>query len=79
MGYYLRDIIVVFSCVVILFVQAKIEITKVERTIDLTSQLAKVNSQITLHNKGQSDITSFNVAIEEDQFKFLSFLEVTVS
>lgn len=59
------------------YVQAELVISNVDRTIDLSSQLAKVNSEITFHNKGTSKVKSFLISIEEDQFPLLSYLEIT--
>ena len=74
--------ILVLSCLVIFSkfnVQAELEILNVDRTIDLSSQLAKVNSQVTLQNKGNKAVSFFLISIEEDQSSLLSYLEVTVS
>ncbi|XP_002157282.1 dolichyl-diphosphooligosaccharide--protein glycosyltransferase subunit 1 isoform X1 [Hydra vulgaris] len=80
MEYCSRKMILILSCLVIFSifnVRADLEISNVDRSIDLSSQLAKVNSQITLQNKGNKAVTSFLISIEEDQFPLLSYLEVT--
>ncbi|XP_071784310.1 dolichyl-diphosphooligosaccharide--protein glycosyltransferase subunit 1-like [Asterias amurensis] len=46
----------------------------VERTVDLVSQLVKVNSAITLRNDGSSAVKSFLVAVEPKKAAFLSFI-----
>ena len=62
-----------------LCVKADIILSKVDRTIDLTSQVAKISSQITVENKGNDAVKDFILAVEADQLSHLSYLEVTVS
>lgn len=58
------------------YVDAEITVTKAERSIDLASQLVKVSTQLTLKNGG-NPVNEVTVAVEEDQNKHLSFIEVT--
>lgn len=51
-------------------------ISKVDRTIDLTSQVAKVHSRIVLKNVGTSAENSFHLAFEDNLFKHLAYFEV---
>lgn len=60
------------------FLNAEIILTKVDRTIDLTSQLTKITSQISIENKGGSPIRDFVLAIEEEVASHISFLDVSV-
>lgn len=59
------------------FLNAEIILTKVDRTIDLTSQLTKITSQISIENKGGSPIRDFVLAIEEEVASHISFLDVS--
>jgi len=58
-------------------VGANIVLTEVERTIDLTSQLAKISTVVTLENQGDSPIKEFLLAFPENELEHLSFLEVS--
>ena len=60
-------------------VESQIILTKVDRTIDLSSQVAKISSQLTLENQGNAVINDFILAVEGEQYPHLSYLEVTVS
>lgn len=66
----------VFLILVKCCVDADIIVSKAERSIDLASQLVKVSTQLTLKNEGNA-VSKIDVAIEEDQYKHLSFIEVT--
>lgn len=66
---------VIISLVVPL--SAEIIISKADRTIDLSSQIAKVSSDITLENTGSSSVNDFILSLEEDQASHLSYLEVS--
>jgi len=70
----------VFTCSVIfshVFSGADIIIDELERTIDLTSQLAKISTVITLENKGDSPVNEFLVGFQENEVKHLAFLEIS--
>lgn len=70
-------LLVVFVIFLQAYVHAGITVTKVERTIDLSSQLVKISSQVTVKNTGDSATNDVLLAIEYEQYKHLSFLEVT--
>lgn len=55
--------------------RAEIIITNVDRTIDLTSQIAKISSAISLENTGKSPVKDVVIAV--DQSSQLSYLEVS--
>lgn len=67
----------------VIFVQAQLNaqliVTKVDRSIDLTSQLVKVSSQVTIKNSGSGSTNDVLIAIEEQQLQYLSYFEVAVS
>lgn len=48
----------------------------VERTVDLTSQLVKITSVITLENTGKENVRTYIVAVEPDAADKLSFISV---
>ena len=77
---YRGIIVVLFSLVIlnILPLHADLIVTNVDRTIDLSTQIPKITSQVTLENKGSSAAREFLLAIEEDSASNLSYLEVTV-
>lgn len=56
------------------YVNADIVVTKAERSIDLASQLVKISTQLTLKNEGNA-VNEVNFAVEEEQNKYLSFIE----
>ena len=53
--------------------------TNVERTIDISSQLVKINTKLTLSNEGQSTLKFFHFAIEDGAFDKVSYIGATVS
>lgn len=59
------------------FTNANIVITEVERTLDLTTQLAKITTIVTLENQGDAPVKDFLLAFPEAELKHLSFLEVS--
>lgn len=59
------------------YINAELIISKAERSIDVTSQLVKVSTQLTLQNGGNT-VNEVIIAVEEDQNKDLSFIEVTI-
>jgi len=72
-----RTMLVAFTCSIILnLAGADIVISELERTIDLTSQLAKLTTTITLENKGDAAVNEFVLAYEKDAAN-IAFLEVT--
>jgi len=60
-----------------MLVGANIVLTEVERTVDLTSQLAKITTVVTLENQGDSPVKDFLLAFPENELQHLSFLEVS--
>ena len=77
-----RKMLFVLTCSVIfsqIFVGADIIIDELERTIDLTSQLAKISTVITLENKGNSAVNEFLLGFQANEVKHLAFLEISVS
>lgn len=52
---------------------------KVERKIDLTSQLVKISTKVTLENTGKTDVTTFLISLEPSQKEGLSFLDVQLT
>lgn len=75
-----RGMLLILTCSVIcsqFFVGADIVINELERTIDLTSQLAKLSTVVTLENKGESAVSDFILSFEAKDAKHLAFLEVS--
>jgi len=68
--------ILVFLILIKTCVNAGLIVTKAERSIDLQSQLVKVSTQLTIQNEGNT-VDQVTVAVEEEQYKYLSFIEVT--
>jgi len=53
--------------------------SRVQRTVDLTSHLPKVNSRITVENAGKTTVRYYIVAIDPVLAKNLSFVGASVS
>lgn len=60
-------------------INPKLTLTKVSRKIDLSTQLAKVSSSVTLKNEGDSSSSYFLLAIEPSLFDKLAYASMTVS
>jgi len=60
-------------------INADIVNTKVQRTVDLTTHLAKISHRITFENTGKTGIRSYLVAIDPSLASTLSFVGATVS
>jgi len=56
--------------------QSDLVINYVERTLDLSTQTAKYTTKIKFHNPGKKVEKSFLLALEKDQEKHLSYLEI---
>ncbi|VDM78865.1 unnamed protein product, partial [Strongylus vulgaris] len=50
------------------------KVTNVDRTIDLTSQIVKVSSQLTLVNTGSSDANYVEVLLSSKENEHLSYI-----
>lgn len=59
------------------FLQADIVIHELERTLDLTSQLVKSTTTLTLENFGDLPVKEFSLSFPESELKHLAFLEVS--
>lgn len=57
---------------------SNVNVKKVDRTIDLTSQLIKVNAAITLENKGSNALSSFLVASDPETKGKLAYISAKV-
>jgi len=51
--------------------------TNVERTVDVSSQLVKINTKLTLSNEGQSTLKFFHFVIEDAAFDKVSYIGAT--
>jgi len=72
--------LLVLTCSILfnqLFVGADIVIDELERTIDLTSQLAKTSTVITLENKGNAAVSEFSLAFQAGEANHIAFLEIS--
>jgi len=58
---------------------SKLVISEVSRKMDLSTQLAKVSTSVTLENAGDSSVGYFHLAIEPSLVDKLAFVGVTVS
>ena len=58
---------------------SKVVISEVSRKIDLSTQLTKVSTSVTLENAGDSSTSHFHLAIEPSLVDKLAFVGVTVS
>lgn len=70
---------VALTCSIIfsqLFVDADIVVNELERTIDLTSQLAKLSTTLTIENQGDAAVNEFLLTFEKDVAAHIAFLEV---
>ena len=54
-------------------------VTNAERTIDIASQLVKINTKLTLSNEGQSTLKIFHFTIEGPAFDKVSYIGASVS
>jgi len=59
-------------------INADIVNTKVQRTVDLTTHLVKINHRITLENTGKTGVRSYLVAIDESLASTVSFVGATL-
>jgi len=59
-------------------INADIINSRVQRTVDLTTHLPKVNSQITVENTGKTTIRSYIVAIDPNLASNISFIGASV-
>ena len=57
----------------------KIIVSKVDRTIDISSQLARVSLELTLENSGSESIQSFLIGIDSKHASHLAFASASVS
>ena len=80
----LKSSLIVFLWCGILKVSAEsaakdIMITSAERSIDIASQLVKINTKLTLSNEGQSTLKVFHYTVEEEAFGKVSYIGASVS
>lgn len=74
-----------FSVILLLLVScfslgyAEIVNNKVDRNIDIASQLVKVTVKLTLENTGKSPVSAFHYALEPDTKPYLSYFGASVS
>ena len=54
-------------------------VTNVERSIDISTQLVKVNTKLTLSNEGQSALKFFHFTVEEGAYDKTSYIGASVS
>ena len=54
-------------------------VTNAERSIDMASQLVKINTKLTLSNEGQSTLKVFHFTIEKTAFDKVSYIGASVS
>ena len=73
---FLRSLFLIFLHAVL---NNALTVTKVDRSIDLSSQLVKVSSQVTIKNTGYGATNDVILSVEDDQIKYLSFVEAFVS
>lgn len=59
-------------------VNSEVVVDSVERHIDLTSQLVKINAKIKLTNNGPGAIKSFHYAVDANAKEKLAFIGATV-
>ena len=59
-------------------VNSEVVVDSVERHIDLTSQLVKINAKIKLSNNGPGAIKSFHYAVEANAKEKLAFIGAMV-
>merc|ERR1712156_1230430 len=59
-------------------VNADVIVDSVDRTIDIASQLVKINTKVTLTNNGKGAITGFHYGMEEAAKAKLAFIGATV-
>lgn len=60
-------------------VNAKLVISEVSRKIDLSTQLTKISTSLTIENGGDSSTGFFHLAIEPSLVDKLAFVGATVS
>lgn len=56
--------------------QANLNIKNVDRSIDLRTQVTKINNKFVLENPGKTPVTTFVVALENSDQKHLSYIAV---
>jgi oligosaccharyltransferase complex subunit alpha (ribophorin I) len=52
--------------------------TKVQRTVDLTTHLVKINNRITVENTGKTGVRSYLIAIDPNLADYLAFVGATL-
>ena len=60
-------------------VNADVIVDSVDRSIDIASQLVKINTKLTLTNNGKGAISGFHYGLEEAAKAKLAFIGATVS
>ena len=79
---------ILFGCLVLLAgvksaavetVNGDVVVDSVERSIDISSQLVKINTKLTLTNNGKGAISGFHYGLEEAAKAKLAFIGATVS
>ena len=60
-------------------INADVLVDNVERSIDISTQLVKINSKVTLTNNGKGAIKNFHYVVEEAAKAKLVFIGATVS
>jgi hypothetical protein len=53
-------------------------LTNVDRSVDLASQLVKINTKLTVSNAGQSPVKAFHFTLEESVVDKVAFIGATV-
>ena len=59
-------------------VNSEIAVEAIDRSIDISSQLVKINSKVTLVNNGRGAITGCHYVVEENVKDKLAFIGATV-
>ena len=80
--------IILFGCLLLLAgvksaavetVNADVVVDSAERSIDIASQLVKINTKLTLTNNGKGAISGFHYGLDEAAKGKLAFIGATVS
>lgn len=84
---HLKSVLYLICCGILQFgagdavetVSKELMVTNVERSIDIASQLVKINTKLTLSNEGQSALKFFHFTVEEGAYDKTSYIGASVS
>ena len=77
----IRPVLILFCIAGALAVETvnkDLSVSNADRTIDMASQLVKINTKLTLSNGGQSPVKSFHFTVDDNDLDKVAFIGATV-